>query len=442
MYFEYNLPQGMPFYIDEAHRSQFNSMLDAIKNRMELLETALSLTDLSGELFSLALTRVFNAEDDTPSLDMMEPDDIAALASMLSYGLTAEPRIEWPNAVTVADTAFVTRKEWEMLRLIGLGGSDAAVVLGLSPYRSTQALYHDKRGTMFEVNDKPDPGKEYIFAYGHRVEDLVIEQFCRQTGCKRVRETRMFRHKDYPYVTANIDAIVRFPDGRLSVFEAKTTTSFNRDAWANHSCPPHYVPQCRQYMAVLNDPRINDTYIGCIYGNTPSDFMAGIVPRDRQAEQEQLEEEEYFWMQYIETGLEPKPSGNPEKDMEILRKKIGLADKSTKNKVIALSNDLAESLSEYMKIRGQRQEAEARVKALKEQEAIFSLPIIEALGTNIKGQVRASDGTVYTITNSPVSRLETDMEKLAMSYPEAFKACVRKPEESYRRLTIKAKRAV
>ncbi len=41
MYFAYNLPQGMPSYIEETHRSAFNQMLDGIRRRMELLETAL-----------------------------------------------------------------------------------------------------------------------------------------------------------------------------------------------------------------------------------------------------------------------------------------------------------------------------------------------------------------------------------------------------------------
>ncbi len=110
-------------------------------------------------MFSLALSRVFNPEDDTPALDQMEPDDIASLAMMLGYGITAEPRIEWLNAVTVVDTAFVTRKEWETLRKLGIGSSDAAVILGISPYRSMQAFYHGKRGTTFAMKDKPDPGK-------------------------------------------------------------------------------------------------------------------------------------------------------------------------------------------------------------------------------------------------------------------------------------------
>lgn len=441
MFFAYHLPDHMPDYIEESHRPAFDKMLETIQNRMERLETALDLSSLSREVFSLALSRVFRPEDAEPALDYMDPDDIATLAEMLAVGITAEPRIEWKNAVTIVDTAFVTQKEWETLRMLGIGGSDAAVLLGISPYRTKQALYHDKCGTTFAVPDPPDPGKAYIFAYGHRVEDLVIEQFCRQARCQRVRETRMFCHKDYPFITANIDAIVKFPDGRLSVFEAKTTTSFNRDAWANHTCPPHYVPQCRQYMAVLNDPRIMQTYIGCIYGNTPSDFMSGVVQRNLQAEQEQLEEIDFFWKQHIQRHCEPSPSGNAEQDMALLRKKIGFADPSTKNRSVSLSADFAKDLAQYMEVREEQRKAEEKVNALKEQESRYALPVVQALGQNIKGEVTASDGTVYVITNTPLAgRAKTDLEKLELVYPEAYRNCVSIPEkESSRRLTIKIK---
>ena len=66
-----------------------------------------------------------------------------------------------------------------------------------------------------EIENKEDKkGKEFIFSYGHKVESLVIETFCNITGAKVIPETRMFRKKSMPYITANIDAIVEMPDGR------------------------------------------------------------------------------------------------------------------------------------------------------------------------------------------------------------------------------------
>ena len=193
--------------------------------------------------------------------------------------------------------------------MLGLGGSDAAVVLGISPYNSALELYHNKRGTVFPNPKAPDEGLQFIFDYGHTVEDLVVQEFCRRTGAVRVRETRMFRHKTYPYITANPDAILRFPDGRLSVLECKTTIGFNRDIWKGNSCPPQYVPQCNQYLCVLDDDRIKEAYIACICGNTLNDFYSAVLERDPEVEEAQIDAEREFWCDVILAENEPAGSG-------------------------------------------------------------------------------------------------------------------------------------
>lgn len=436
MFFEYSLPEQAPSYLDPARRDEFETTTARIEARMNLLENGLTLSGLSGEVFSIALSRVFSPEDETPALDTMAASDIAALAKALSVGLTAEPRLTWRNAVTVVDTAFVTRKEWETLRMMGIGGSDAAVVQEISPYRALQELYHDKCGTVFERPEEPNPGKDFIFTYGRRMEDLVIEQFCRQTGCQRIRETRMFRRKDLPFVAANIDAIVRFPDGRLAVFEAKTTSRFNKSAWENHSCPPHYEPQCRQYMAVLDDPRINEVYIGCIYGNAVSDFVVGRVPRDQKEEQILLEEECFFWEEYVEIGEEPPAGNSASKAASLLTKKIGLINPLSKDVAIPLQDDCVPALRQYLTLREQRRELERQVKALKEQEIGAYLPIAEAMGKNVRASLRL-DGAAYEIRYAPTRQRQTDLQKLELAYSEAFADCVRVSDSAERRFEVK-----
>ena len=45
-------------------------------------------------------------------------------------------------------TTDITREEWLKYRRTGLGGSDAAVVCGLSPYKSKIELWADKTGRL------------------------------------------------------------------------------------------------------------------------------------------------------------------------------------------------------------------------------------------------------------------------------------------------------
>ena len=358
---------------------------------------------------------------------------------MLAVGVTAEPRIEWPNAEVVVDTAFVTRKEWETLRMLGTGGSDAAVILGISPYNTPRSLFYSKRGIEYAIPEPEDEGKDFIFEYGHRMEDMVINTFCKEAGCTRIRETRMFRSKKYPFMTANIDGIIRFPDGRLAVFEAKTTTSFNRDAWSNGSCPAHYVPQCRQYPMVLADDRIAETYIGCIHGNTRSDFCSTVIPRSKEAEEQQAQRIEEYWNTYILGGVEPPLSANAVFDSEIRRRIIGYADKQTKRKVCQMEelvdsdqvDELIASAEEYISVHEERKLAEKRVESLKQKEDIAAAPLKDALGKNIKGKLTTDSGD-YIVTWNPISRTKLDTEKLKKEFPTAYEECVKKEEESYR----------
>lgn len=50
-------------------------------------------------------------------------------------------------------TVGMTRMEWLEQRRNGIGGSDAAVIVGLNPYRSRLELYADKLGLMPERED-------------------------------------------------------------------------------------------------------------------------------------------------------------------------------------------------------------------------------------------------------------------------------------------------
>lgn len=438
MYFEYNLPTDAPGYIDAKRRAAYTEMVQRVSARMDLLEDALDMSVLSGEVFSSALSTAFNKEDDDPAIDHMQPEDIASMAYAIASAknIHEEPRVEWPNAVTMVDTAFTTRKEWESLRMLGLGGSDAAVVLGISPYNSALELYHNKRGTVFPSPKKPDEGLQFIFDYGHTVEDLVVQEFCRRTGATRVRETRMFQHKNYPFITANPDAILRFPDGRLSVLECKTTIGFNRDIWKGNSCPPQYVPQCNQYLCVLNDERIKEAYIACICGNTLNDFYSAILERDPEVEEAQIDAEREFWHDVILAGREPVGS-DPAADYKVLMEKLANADEASKRHPMELPGDLKGDIEQYLQMQEKRKALEERVAAMKEEENSTLLPVLEFLGTNIVGELSSGD-TIFRVSWSPVKRTTIDAERLRLAYPAVYADC-QKEGSTYRTIRVSKK---
>jgi putative phage-type endonuclease len=432
--------------MDESNRTAWQTMAMRVNQRMQLLDNALEESGLRGEDFAAAVAPLFDKSAEEPALDYMTADELAHFARIQANLSPSQPdRMVWPNCNVVVDTQFTTTKEWELIRSMGLGGSEAAVVLGVSPYQTKLGLYHLKVGTP-KNQVLADEGKGFIFAYGHLLEGLVISTFCQRSGAELIPETRMFSHEKYPWITANVDGIIRMPadaahpDGRIFVFEAKTTTQYNKDHWKDNLVPVHYPPQCRQYMAVLNDPRICGTYIGCIYGNTPNDFIAKPIMRDLPMEDAQIEAEDKFWTQYVLAHRPPKAGENAKLDSDLIRELAGPGQK--KSEVMPLGPEYLDNLKQAKEISAEISATKKRLDQLTEIKDNLMTPIKAAMGTNSKASVQDASGTVYTISWTPVSRTKTDMEKLKLSFPEVYNQVVTVTPESYRTFSIKEKKAI
>ena len=86
------------------------------------------------------------------------------------------------EAAVLVDTENLSREDWLSWRRRGIGGSDAAAVMGLSPFCTKRDLYYDKRDIQPVMDEEEDNwvAKEV----GHRLEELVAEIFARKTGFK------------------------------------------------------------------------------------------------------------------------------------------------------------------------------------------------------------------------------------------------------------------
>ena len=438
MYFERNIPYKMPSHMREHNRKAWEAMARRVNARMLLLESALDLSGMRGEDFSAAISSCFDKNTDDPSLDSMSAQELAEIASLHAPLVGHQPdRMDWPNCDVVVDTAFTTTKEWEMIRSMGLGGSEAAIVMESSPYSTRQSLYHLKVGTKLAWEPE-DSGKDFIFAYGHCVESLVVDTFCNITGAKVVPETRMFRHRKYPFITANMDAVVKIPANSLHpneqvyIFEAKTTS--NQAAWYEGKVPPHYVPQCRQYMAVLDDPRVCSTYIGCIWGNTRDCFAARPIERDLALEQVLISEEISFWQDHVQAHREPEFSGKPEMDTEMIRKLSGEADKTSS--ALMLSSDLESAFISAAKLDREIAQLKTQMDSKKEERDRLLTPVKDAMGKATTAILNGTDHR-WSVKWNPIKRRTADLDRLELVYPEVYNDVVSVNIESSRRFSYK-----
>ena len=97
--------------------------------------------------------------------------------------------------------------EWLQWRQGGVGGSDAAVLMGSNPWCKPSELMGKKIGTI------PEQYENERMARGKRLEPIVREMYEDLTGLKV--EPACVEHESYPWFMASLDGITK--DGKLIV---------------------------------------------------------------------------------------------------------------------------------------------------------------------------------------------------------------------------------
>jgi putative phage-type endonuclease len=192
------------------------------------------------------------------------------------------------------DTTTMTREQWLEERRKGIGGSDAAGILGLSPFSTPLSVWNDKIG-----RSKPIEETESMWL-GTNLEEAVAERAAAEDGIQVERLPRILVHPDHDWMLGNIDFRVA---GANEGVEIKTTSPFSRVDFASGDIPPHYYVQCMHYMAVTGwDSWRLYVYKLCdrIYSFT--------IPRDEFEIEQLIEAERHFWMDYVQTGIMPDTS--------------------------------------------------------------------------------------------------------------------------------------
>lgn len=151
----------------------------------------------------------------------------------------------------VTMTTLNNREEWLKNRMNGIGGSEISAVIGCNPYMTNVDLWMIKTGMAIpeDISDKP-----YV-KYGTQAEVHLRELFRLDYPQYTVDyvENNSFRNDRYPWAQASLDGWLHDQDGRLGIWECKTTNilqSMQKEKW-NNRIPDNYYCQCLFYMAVL-----------------------------------------------------------------------------------------------------------------------------------------------------------------------------------------------
>jgi len=297
-----------------------------------------------------------------------------------------------------------TREEWLELRKNGIGGSDAAAIAGLNPWRSQLEVYLDKIGEIPETEDNEN------MYWGRQLEDLVAKEFAERSGKKVRRNNFILQHPVYPFMLANIDREIV---GEEIGLECKTASEYAKEQWLDDAVPEQYILQCQHYMAVTG---YQGWWIAVLIGGNK--FIYKYIERDEVIINYLIGMETEFW-HMVEDRIMPDPDGS-ESSTEILAM---LYPESKPDTSIALPIEAQQLVLEY-------NSASIMEKEIGQQKEEIANKLKQMLGENEKGIIGD-----YTITWKTITSNKLDTKSLQKDHRDIYQKYSK--QSSYRRFTIK-----
>ncbi len=130
------------------------------------------------------------------------------------------------------------RTEWLKARRAGVGASDIAAIMGISPWSTPFQVWASK------VAEIPEDEGNEAMRWGHILENVILDEWGVENRLVFDRD-QLIRSIDVPIMMATLDGLTMTADGFEAVAEAK-----NRAEWSWDSIPEHYYAQVQWQLAV------------------------------------------------------------------------------------------------------------------------------------------------------------------------------------------------
>jgi putative phage-type endonuclease len=209
-------------------------------------------------------------------------------------------------ALRLVETKDMPREDWLEVRKSGIGGSDAAAAVGLSPYQSQLELWLTKTGRDSSL-PKPDPEDttEPVF-WGQILEPIVAAAYTKQTGNRVRRVNAVLQHPTIPFMLANVDREV-VGNHEVQLLECKTAGEFGARLWRDGV--PEYVQIQAQHQLMVTGKQAAD--VAVLLCGQKLDVHR--IERDDTLIARLVELEAAFWA-YVETDTPPPADGSESAD--------------------------------------------------------------------------------------------------------------------------------
>ncbi|RQY68279.1 YqaJ viral recombinase family nuclease [Burkholderia stagnalis] len=303
-------------------------------------------------------------------------------------------------ALRLVETKSLSREDWLSVRKHGIGGSDAAAAVGLSPYMSPLELWLIKTGRDASL-PKPDQGDTTEPVYwGTLLEPIVAASYTKQTGNRVRRVNAVLQHPTVPFMLANVDREV-VGNRDVQLLECKTAGEFGARLW-RHGVPEYAQLQVQHQLAVTGKSSADVAVLIC-----GQKLEVHRIERDDGLIARLIELEAAFW-RHVETDMPPAADGSESADRALRCLYPGLGGTVDFTGDRHLSSVFSDLVAVRAEIEG-RQAIEAKLKAT----------IQQAMGE--AGQAQFETGSVsYRRSKDGIGidlkRLLADQPELAVQY--------------------------
>lgn len=200
---------------------------------------------------------------------------------------------------------FEDRASWLAGRGQGIGGSDAAAVVGLSPWMSPIELWKVKMG----MTRQKDLTGNAAVEQGNRMEPILRNLYAElhPEYAVEYHQFDILYQADCPWICATLDGELLSEDGRHGILEIKTATPGAKwSEWKDGCMPQNYYAQCLHQLLATGYDFVR--LYACLYSQN-----GDMTLTEREIEREEvtedlnwlLNEERQFWKGYVERGVMP-----------------------------------------------------------------------------------------------------------------------------------------
>jgi putative phage-type endonuclease len=313
------------------------------------------------------------------------------------------------QAIRLASTTDLGREAWLKIRAQGIGSSDAAVAVGLSPYKSPLSLWLEKTNRKLAV----DLSEKEAVIWGTVLEPVLAKVYAARTGRRVRRVNAVLQHPDYPFMLANLDREV-VGKADCGILEIKTAGYHSAPQWED-GIPVAYQCQVLHQLAVTGHAWAD---VAVLIGG--QDFRIYRIERDDDKIADLIERESQFWVCVTE-NRQPEPDGSDDAGKALLS--LFPADNG-QTLDLSESPEYNQLFAELLNLREQKEVTERKESEIKQRIQV-------ALGTCTAALFQQGKVT----WRKAKDRLVADVDKISQEHPELIQQYC-KPVPGSRRFTI------